>query len=65
MTNPTETPVRLMATIKCHSCGKEMPLNPCEGMEDEDGLEGYIAREMPVPDRAYCSDACLKNGRPQ
>jgi hypothetical protein len=48
--------------IKCHVCGKPMPLNPCEGVEDEDGLEGFIARNLPLPEKAWCSDECYQKG---
>jgi len=46
--------------MKCCVCGKEIPDNPCEGQEGEDGLEGYIARNMPIPSKAWCSEVCYE-----
>lgn len=45
-----------MTTHQCDTCGKSMTtpkLDKCAG-----GLEGYIARNQPQHDKAYCSDEC-------
>lgn len=51
--------------MKCESCRKEMPDNPFEGMEDEDGLEGYAARNLPQAAKAWCISECIQRGKIQ
>ncbi len=47
--------------LKCGGCGK--PMKPMVFDEDDDGLEGYIARNLPEPDAVFCSSECCDIGR--
>ena len=41
----------------CSGCAKEMPDNPCDDKE-AGGLEGYIANNLPLPAKCWCSSDC-------
>ena len=44
--------------MKCSNCGKDMPSNPCDN-KDAPGLEGYIANNLPLPAKCWCSEECF------
>lgn len=43
--------------MQCSGCGKYMPDNPCDDRNAE-GLEGYIANNLPLPAKGWCSAPC-------
>lgn len=46
--------------LKCCVCKKPMAPPPCD--DDADGMEGYIARNLPQPAKAWCSRECYDKG---
>jgi hypothetical protein len=50
--------------MKCSACGKELETTELDALDEcADGLEGYIARERPVPAEVYCNDECFEKRR--
>jgi len=46
---------------RCDCCGKIIPSLVLD--ESADGIEGYIARNMPKPDKVFCSNVCFERGK--
>lgn len=42
----------------CSTCGKL--ITPPKLDPSDDGLEGYIARNLPEPEKGWCSDECYE-----
>lgn len=45
--------------MECNYCGKKMPDQPCVDPENSK-LEEYIATQLPIPAKAWCSSDCYE-----